>query len=211
MTWFQQSANETEAAKSRCMAFIAVDMDFPSARVRLWTGSGTLTILGNDYIGVGDLGGVSSPPEHARLVDESKTYELSLIDTSPAIVSEADIDASFGRSVVEYLGFLNVDTLQLVATPEIYWEGHIGTIRRIDGLQPKIQVQAEYRLSIMHYADGYRYTHEHQQEFFPGDLFFREAASIETKEVIWNGGPVAPGRGPGSPYYGGGDVLNRER
>lgn len=211
MTWFQQSANETEAAKSRCMAFIAVDFDFPSARVRLWTGSGTLSILGNDYIGIGDLGGVSSPPEHSRLVDESKTYEMSLIDVSPQLISESDLDGSYGRSVVEYLGFLNADTLQLVTTPEVYWEGRIGTCRRTDGPQPRVMVQAEHRLSIMHFADGYRYTHEHQQEFFAGDLFFREAPSIETKEVIWMGGPVAPGRGPGSPYYGGISPLNRER
>jgi hypothetical protein len=211
MTWFQQSANETEAAKTRCMAFIAVDFDFPSARVRLWTGSGTLSILGNDFIGIGDLGSVSSPPEHARLVDESKTYEMSLINISPALISESDIDGSFGRSVIEYLGFINVDTMSLVATPEVYWEGRIGTIRRVDGPNPAVQVQAEHRLSIMHTADGYRYTHEHQQEFHVGDYFFREAASIETKEVIWMGGPVAPGRGPGSPYYGGITPLNRER
>lgn len=211
MTWFQQSANETEAAKTRYLPFIAVDFDFPSAHSRMWTGIGTITINGNTYMGIGDLGGITSPPEHSRLVDEAKVYSLSGYD--PSLVLEADIDGSFNRSVTEYLGFANPDTLESVATPDIYWEGSMGSIQRVDGPEPVVTVSATHILAIMHYADGYRYTHEHQQEFFAGDLFFREAATTETKEVIWQGGAVRPGGVLGLPYYGqtgGLSPLNRE-
>jgi len=196
MTWWEDSANQSEAEKTRYMAFFAVDFDFQSQHTRLWSGIGTITFNGAEYSGVGDLGEINTPPEHARLVSETKHFALSGSDLiSPSEISEEDIDASFGRSVVEYIGFVNPDTLQLVADPEVNWEGRMGVIRRVDGPEPKVSISAEHRLAIMNLTDGYRWTHEHAQEFFSGDLGFREVPGIETKEVLWGGQRVSAGIG----------------
>jgi len=195
MSWFEHSTNETEAGKSRYMPFIAVDFDFLSQHTRVWSGIGTITINGAEYTGVGDLGEINSPPEHTRLVPESKHYALSGVDLiDPSRISESDIDNSFGRAVTEYLGFVDPNTWQMVAEPEINWEGRMGVMRRIEGPEPKVTQSAEHRLAIMNAPDGYRYTHEHAQEFFSGELGFREVPGIETKEVLWGGQRVLPGQ-----------------
>lgn len=197
MTWFVTSTNETEAAKSHYLMFLAVSFDFSSAFIRLWSGLGDLSIGGNTYTGVGSLASVSSTAERSSLSVDRKVYQLSGVD--PAIVSEADIDASFGRAVTEYFGFINPDTGQLLATPETNFEGEIGSVRRVDGADPRIIVTADHRLAILDQPDGWRWTHEHQQEFYSGDLGFEHAASVGLKDILWGGSGVVPGSGgPGN-------------
>jgi hypothetical protein len=201
MSWFETVANETESAKNRYHMFIAVDFDFPSGHVRLWTGSGLITLSGSDYLGIGDLGRVSPTVDRSNLTVERKTYQLQGAIVDPALVSEADIDDSFGRAVVEYLGFLNNDTHQLLATPEINFEGEISNIRRVDGPEPMIEVNADSRLIMLDQNDGWRYTHQHQIEFFPAlplDLGFNEMPKLDTREVLWGGRRVIAGVGGNS-------------
>src|SRR5882672_8505174 len=127
MTWFAQSPNETEAAKEHVLMFVAAAFDFASGISRYWSGIGDLTFGGFTYTGTGELGSISTPSESIRLIGETKTFRLSGVD--PAIVPETDIDASFGRDVTEYFGFLNPDTHALIAAPEINWEGRMDAMR----------------------------------------------------------------------------------
>lgn len=198
MTWFVTSANETEAQKHRYHMFLAVDFDFTSGHVRLWTGFGTITINGQSYLGMGDLARVSQTVDRTNLTVERKTYQLAGAAVDPALVSETDIDASFGRSVVEYLGFLNHDTHQLLDVPEVNFEGEISNMRRVDGDQPMIECNADNRLVLLDQPDGWRFTHEHQLEFYPAtplDLGFNQMPTLDTKEVLWGGRRVLAGGG----------------
>lgn len=201
MTWFQQAANGTEADKEHVCLFIAVAMAFQSATVRIWSGVGELSFGGNSYIGAGEFCGVSAHTEQTALVADKKTFRLTGVD--PAIVAEADFDSSFGRSVTEYMGFLS-GSGQLVATPEVNWEGRIDSCRRIDGEVPAIEISAEFRLVLIDRMDGWRYTHEHQQQFFPGDNGFQFVGTLETSELLWGGRRVYPGSSGGNtsgPHY----------
>jgi hypothetical protein len=190
VTWFATSANETEAGKERYFAFIAADFDFPSGHERFWTGIGDLTVLGNIYLGAGELVTVDGESESTDLGAQRKRYTLTGVD--PSLVAETDIDGSFGRSVVEYLGFLDPDMRQLLAAPEVSWEGRIDSFRRVDGARPIIEVTAEHRLALLDRIDGWRYTHEHQQQFYAGDNGFDQVNAIQLKKVIWGGKLVDP-------------------
>jgi hypothetical protein len=128
--WFEDSVNANEAEKIRYAMFLAVNMNFPSGEVRVWSGIGQITLFDEVYTGLGLLGRASSAPERNNLTFERKTYQLTGVD--PSLVSEEDIEDSFGRSVVEYLGFLTEDGV-LVADPEVNFEGEISNIRRVDG------------------------------------------------------------------------------
>lgn len=194
MTWFASSANESESQKQSYVMFLAVELAFVGGAHRYWSGTGSLFINGNEYIGAGQLVSVSAVEERSTLGGERKTYQLSGVD--PALVSETEIDRSFGRSVTEYFGFLNVDTRQLLDAPEINWEGRIDAIRRQDGAQPLIQVDAEHRLVLLEQADDWRYTDEHQAEFFPGDKGFDQVPTLDTITILWGGAVVRPGEGP---------------
>lgn len=190
MSWFQQTANGTEADKEAVCLFVAVAFAFQSATVRVWSGFGDLSLGGFTYTGTGYLGRITAHTEQVMLVSEKKTYQLS--GTDPALVPESDFDSSFGRSVTEYFGFLTQAGAQ-VATPEINWEGRIDSCRRVDGSAPLIEVNAEYRLSLIDQVDGWRYTQEHQQQFFAGDDGFRYVPVLETSELLWGGSRVYPG------------------
>lgn len=196
MTWFQQTANATEADKESVSLFVAIAMVFASGTVRAWSGVGDLSFGGNTYAGVGDFGSVSAHDEQLSLVANSKIFRLSGVD--PAIVAESDFDSSFGRSVTEYIGFITAAG-QLLATPEINWEGRIDSCRRVDGASPVIEVTAEFRLIVIDSADGWRYTHEHQQQFFPGDFGLQYVGTIETSQILWGGRAVYPGQKGGGP------------
>jgi len=192
MTWFASSTNESEAAKNHCLMFLAVDFDFPSGHARFWSGVGDLSILGNTFTGSGELGRISVAPERNGLDAPRKTYRLSGVD--PTVVPEAEIDGCFGRSVVEYFGFLNVDSRSLIADPEINWEGRMDNVRRVDGAEPTIEVNVEHRMILLDLPDGWRYTHEHQQQFYSGDLGFNLVKEIQLKEIIWGSQRAVIGR-----------------
>lgn len=187
MTWFTLSANQTAAEAEHCTPFIAVDLDFPSGHVRVWTGYGEITIGGNIYSGLGELGRITFPTERAGLDASRKTFQLSGTDVDPALVSESDIDACFGREVTEYLGFLNNSTGILVDEPEVNWEGRIDSVRRRDGAEPSIEINAEHRLVILDKTSFWRWTNEHQQRFYAGDTGFSFVNSSLLREVVWGG------------------------
>lgn len=209
MSWFATSANETEAGKEHYYAFLAVDFDFTSGHVRVWSGFGQITINGNVYSGVGEFGSATNSPERSNLTVERKTYRLSGTAVDPALVSETDIDASFGRSVIEHLGFMNNDTHTLLATPEINFEGEISNILRKDGAESVIEVNAEHRLALFDKNDGWRFTHEHQQQFYAGDNGCDQVPKLETKEVLWSGHRVIAGGGGGGGSPGRLPILRR--
>jgi len=192
VSWFAHSANETEAGNEHVGMFVAVDFDFPSGHIYLWTGLGDLSFGGNDYLGVGDLGKIDTPAENNQLQSQTKKYQLTGVD--PALVPETDIDNSYGRSVTEYFGFLDAEARTLVATPEINWEGRIDVIRRVDGANPVIEVTAEHRMVLLELTDTWRYTHEHQQMFYPAlnDKGFDQVTAIQLKKVVWSGKNVDP-------------------
>jgi hypothetical protein len=196
--WFTVEANQDESEKKRYRPFLAVDFDFPSGHVRLWTGTGTLPLFGNQYLGMGHLARVSMTVDRVNLTVERKTYQLSGAKLDPSVVSEDDLDNSFGRSVTEYLGFLNNTTHQLLADPEINFEGEIAGTGRKDGREPMIEVTSDSRLIILDRPDGWRYTQEHQRDFYPQaplDLGFDKMVWLETKERIWGGRRVFVGTG----------------
>ncbi len=199
--WFEVDANATEATRTRYAMFIAVRMNFSSSPFRVWSGYGQVTLFGETYIGLGKLGRVSTAPERSNLTFERKTYQLAGTEVNPALIPESELEVSFGRSVVEYLGFLSEDG-QLLADPEVLFEGEISNIRRVDGKEPLIEVNAENRLSMLDRTDGWRYTHQHQQQFYdvtPPDLGFNEVKRLELGEIFWGGSRVSPSGGGGRP------------
>lgn len=200
-SWFENAPNATEAAKTRYGMFIAVRMDFPSDVVRVWSGYGQITLFGETYTGLGKLGSVSVAPERSNLTFERKTYQIAGAEVDPALVSEEDLENSFGRSITEYLGFLSEQGV-LIADPEILFEGEISNIQRRDGRNPSITVNAENRLSMLDRTDGWRYTHQHQQQFYdvnPPDLGFNEVKSLAIREIFWGGSRIPPSGAGGRP------------
>lgn len=205
MSWFTDANCEAASLLEHAQIAYAVDFDFPSGHVRYHTGLGDLTIGGNVYTGVGTLGSIDGVPERTNLNSESWKYGLSGVD--PSIVPESEIDNCYGRSVIEYEVWIN-PTTQAVVGYEINREGRMGKVRRVHGgPTPSIVVSCENRLAILDQADGWRWTDEHQQQFFSGDLGCDQTKNLESKEVLWGGSRIIAGTGPW--WRGGGTAPRR--
>jgi hypothetical protein len=201
VSWFSDPNCEAAALAEVACVVYAADFDFPSGHVRVHTGVGDLVIGADTYSGLGELGAVSDVPDHSNLSAERWVYRLSLVDVS--IVPESEIDDCFGRSVIEYEVWLNPETRATIGT-EIRREGTMGRVRRSDGANPMIEISCETRLVILERPDAWRYTGEHQEKFYSGDLGCSLATEIDSVEIIWGGKrepatvhPRLRGRSPG--------------
>jgi hypothetical protein len=198
MSWFTDANCEAEAAKENVILVYAADLDFPSGHVRYSTYVGNLTIAGNVYTGIGSLGSIADVPERMQLTTERWSYLLAGVD--PSVVPESEIDNCYGRSVTEYQAWLNPDTRALVGY-EIRREGRMGKVRRKDGAAPFIEVNCDTRLAGLEQSDAWRYTPEHQAQFFSGDTGLDQVREIESVKVMWGGKSAMSGPFHGSHVY----------
>jgi hypothetical protein len=191
VTWFADPNCEAAAIAEHCVLAYAVDFDFPSGHVRLATWVGDLVIGGNTYTGLGKLGSVSAVADRASLASERWTYSVTGVD--PSIIPESELDNCYGRSVAEYLAFINSTTHVVIGT-ETLREGSMGRSRRKDGGVPVIEISCETRNAVLNQPDGYRYTTEHQVTyFFASDLGCDFTRKIDSLDLIWGGYKVFPG------------------
>lgn len=197
MSWFTDANCEAEAAKENVVLAYAADLDFPNGHVRYSTYIGPLTIAGNVYTGIGSLGSIADVPERMQLTTERWTYLLSCVD--PSVVPESEIDNCFGRSVTEYQVWINPDTRTVVGY-EIRREGRMGKVSRRDGASPVIEVSCDTRLSILEQSDAWRYTSEHQAQFFAGDTGLDQVRELDSVTVNWGGQSAHGGYRAGNVY-----------
>ena len=62
--------------------FYAIEMDFDTAPLRLWTGYGDRTVDGQTYLGAGTLLTISGLEEVGDMAAKSITLELSAVDAT---------------------------------------------------------------------------------------------------------------------------------
>lgn len=198
MSWFNDSNAAAESLKPHNILVIAVDGDFPSGHLRLSTWLAPLTINGQVFTAVANLGTIPAVPENMQLTADTRVYQLSGVD--PAVIPESEIDNCFGRSWTEYIVWLDSVTRKVVGY-EINFEGRMDKIQRKDGASPVVEVSVEHRLVILDTADGWCYTDQHQQQFYPGDTGLDRVAFNGTVEITWGGGQA---NFPGPPAVFGG-------
>lgn len=201
MTWFTDSNVQALYDREHCIEAVAIDADFPSGHVRLTTWPAGLTILGNAFTSVAGIVDIDEVEETAQRIFEPRVYSISGVDLSE--IPESEIDDSYGRAWTEYLVGYDPDTYQMVGYEEA-WSGYIGRMRRLDSLTPVIQVHVNHRLAALEQPDGYRRTHEHQQQFFAGDTGYKKVKGLGSIQILWGGVRVAPGvrGGGGGPKRG---------
>lgn len=192
MTWFTDANCAAAALRENAMLGYAVDLEFPSGHVRITTWQGGVTIGADSFVpGYNEAGDIlvamKEPTERAQLYAETWTYQLAGVD--PSVIPESEIDNSYGGAVIEYECWFDPDTRALIGYEERR-RGTISKMRRRDGDEPLIEVDVENELVMLEDADGWRYTGQHQDQFFPDvprDQGCDVTAGLESKEIIWGG------------------------
>lgn len=175
---------------------IFVDLAWPSGTVRVWTGVGSFTWGGNEYIGVGTLGGVSPIPESSDGRANGITLTLSGIDSS--LISTVLGQHYQGRSGKLWLGFLNSAGALISDPPYQLFAGKMDVCSIEEGgTTSTISISIENQMIVLQQASGRRITHEDQQIDYPGDLGLEYIAAINQDRPINWGQP-------------GGSIVSRE-
>jgi hypothetical protein len=172
---------------------IAVELDFPSGVSRWNASPRTVTIGGNDFLGVGILGGVSVTEESAELRAYGLTLTLSGIPRD--VVSLGLLQGFQNRRGAVWEVPLNPDTHVPLASAVLVFRGRMDTLDVQLGETATIQVTLENRLADWERPRMRRYTDEDQQQAFPGDTGFRFLTATTEKEIIWPGRDYFTARG----------------
>lgn len=164
-----------------------VRMDFSSGPLRAWSGTGALVWNGETFTGTGVLGGISAIDETKKT--SANGIELSLSGIPSDLIGKALMDQYRGRRVRIWLALFDTsrpDSAVMLDNPVQVFGGRMDTMRISDnGETSTIVVSCESRLVDMERPRERRYTHEDQQELYPGDRGLEYVASLPTKEVLW--------------------------
>jgi len=160
-----------------------VKLEFDSGDVLVHSRLGNVSFGGDTYLGVGNLGNISVIEEDAELARSTLTLTLSGIPSS--MISIVFNENFQGRKATIYDGYLNKDTMQLVADPEISYRGRMDVSNITQGKEIQIAVTVESRLAAWDKPIVRRYNHQDQQTRFPGDTGFQFAEQAASKEIFW--------------------------
>lgn len=159
--------------------FFAVDLDFASGSLYVWSGFGDLTIGDKTYLGAGTLLNVSSVEETTEIEAKGATLTMSGIPSS--FLSLALDEQYQGRECRIYFG--------MTSDPSAYVEIFSGELDQMniseEGSTCNISVTAENVLIKLERAVVRRFTNEDQKSRYPSDKGLEFVAGLQDKEVFW--------------------------
>lgn len=160
--------------------FYAIEIDFDSGPLRLWTGIGPRTIDDEVYTGGGSLMAISGLEEVADLSAKNITLGISGM---PAEIVGLALAEPYQRRLVRVLwGVTDVsDFIQV-------FSGSLNQMTIEDGPESgTITVTVDSKLVELENASNQRYTSENHKSRHSGDTFFDFVAQIQDKGVRFGG------------------------
>jgi len=159
--------------------FFAIDLNFDSGSLNLWTGLGELEANGNTYVGTGQLLSISSVEETAEIA--AKGAELSLSGIPSTLVSLALTEPYQGRVCTIYFG--------VVSDTNFLTEIFTGIMDKMDiqeGAETStITLAVENKLVDLERSRAIRFTSAYQKSIYPGDKGFDFVEDLQDKKLVW--------------------------
>lgn len=160
------------------------ELDFSSGTIYAHDGIGTYNWGSQDWIGVGDFGGISNVEEGAEVSPYSLTLTLSGLDAG--LIATALTENYYMRDVNIYLGLLDEDDT-LIDTPTQIWSGFMDVMSITAGASggDTITLTAESELSKFDRSANLRYTDTMLKKRNASDKFFEFLKDIDGVKVLW--------------------------
>lgn len=159
--------------------FVAVELMFDTAPLRIWSGTSDKIINGNTYTGTGSLLDVSGMEESDGLSSPGANITLSGVDTG--IISIAIQEPYQNRLCRIFLGSGD-DFFEV-------FSGFMDVMTIEDtGDTCTVGLSVESRLILLDRMVPLRYTQETQNSLYPGDTFFSYVAGLQDRKIDWEMG-----------------------
>lgn len=159
--------------------FFAVDLDFSSSPLYVWSGYGDLTIGSKTYLGAGQLLSVSSVEESTEI--EAKGASITMSGIPSDFLSLALTEPYQGRECRIYFGMTN--------NPSDYAEVFSGELDQMNVSEESstatISITVENVLIKLERPVVRRFTDQDQRSRFPSDKGLEFVASLQDKEIFW--------------------------
>lgn len=179
---------------------IFVEMHFKSSIARVWSGVGPVTWNSQTWLGVGNLGSVSTIEDGNTVEARGISLTVSGLPTLTPdgerinwFLADALQDIQVGLPAMVWIGLWdNGSPPALIDDVISAWVGRIDqpTIE-VGGQSVTITLACENRLLDMNVPCDRRYTHSDQQISHPGDLGFSFVNSIQEITLYWGRTPVS--------------------
>ena len=165
-------------------------LDFAVDPIRACTGVRTYTVFAEDWLGIGEVSGISDIADAADIAARPVTLTISGVD---AWIAEPVLNRTNykGRSAVIYRGLLDADG-DLLDDPWIIWQGRMDVGSMVYAEAYTAQMVCEPLASRLLRANVSRYSDQDHQVRHAGDAFFEYLPQMEKKDVTWGGARVAP-------------------
>ena len=181
----------TELVQSTSFPVHFVSIAFVSGTIRLHNSVGTYNWDDGggaaDWLGVGDLGGIAGIEETNDLAMNNIQLILSSIDTD--IRDEVlNLNDYYLSDVIIYLGAVNAQGV-LVADPDLFWSGFLEDLSMSAGNKDGDVVIATCasEISRLQRTRKIKFTDQHQQQRYSGDIAFEYMDQIEGARPSWRG------------------------
>ncbi len=195
-------------SESEVQIFFAVQLNFDSQQLNLWTGLGEISIDGNTYTGAGNFLTFSSIDETSEIAARGAVITLTGIPSD--LLSLALSEPYQGRVCRIYFGVLDAKTFYLLqenadliedengagigidfntAADDVITEIFGGYIDQMNITEEAetctIGVSVESKLIDLERQRTFRYTSESQKAKYPNDLAFDFVEDLQDKKFSW--------------------------
>lgn len=169
--------------------FVLGEIQFQSGRANVWSGIGTLSYNGKDWLGLGAMLDVGSVSEDSKVVAQGTTVSLAGIGKAfgtSTMVQEALADIRLGAPVKLWFGLMAPD-MTIIGAPYLYFSG---TVDRpsVDTSQEQgttITLALEHRLVNLQRPSDRRYTSADQRLTYPTDSGFSWVEILNDIALVW--------------------------
>ena len=181
--------NTAQVDSSHVHLVTMVKMEFDTP---LYTHSdvGTINWGGNDYLGVGGYGGISSTKETEILGPSSITLTLSGVDSD--YIAEALDSGNLFDKITIYQAYRQDDGT-IYDDPWTVWKGWFDSSAIAMDAESSVSITCQHDLSMLNEKVGSRYSDEDQQNRYSGDVGLEFTSDAQGLKLLWAGGPVPTG------------------
>lgn len=173
--------SESDAAEIR-LAYLFY-ADFPSGEIRLWSGVGELSAMGETWTGAGSLISVGTVTEAMDSGARGLTIDLSGL--SPEVLAPVLNDDYQGRIGTMWLAMLD-DSGAVIPDPVEMFTGRLDSDDMSDdGHSATLTMNIEHRLADLLRRRERRYTLEDQQLEYPDDMGLQFVSTLKNAEIKW--------------------------
>jgi len=169
--------------EERIQVFAAIEAFFDSGTIRIFTGSGTLPINGNNFTGSENIISISTVEETSDIKATGLTIAFS--SYSDSLVTKAIKEQYQNRLLNVYYGHFDREASpQVIQTYQVF-SGNIDTIGIVESANGSTYtINVESKLATLERVRSYRYTYEEQLRVH-NDYSLYYLNDQQIKEVTW--------------------------